>query len=93
MADRKAVLLANHGLLAGGTSLADAFNVIEEIEFCCEIYYRTKSIGDPVILPEDEMARMVERFKAYGKNRRNMRKYRQKARDRSIPLLLYFLSL
>ena len=43
------------------------FNVIEEIEFCCEIYYRTKSIGDPVILPEDEMARMVERFKAYGK--------------------------
>ena len=67
MADRKAVLLANHGLLAGGTSLADAFNVIEEIEFCCEIYYRTKSIGDPVILPEDEMSRMVERFKAYGK--------------------------
>ena len=61
------VLLANHGLLAGGTSLADAFNVIEEIEFCCEIYYRTKSIGDPVILPEDEMARMVERFKDYGK--------------------------
>lgn len=67
MADRKAVLLANHGLLAGGTNLADAFNVIEEIEFCCEIYYRTKSIGDPVILPEDEMTRMVERFKAYGK--------------------------
>lgn len=67
MEDRKAVLLANHGLLAGGSSLSDAFNVTEEIEFCCELYYRTKSIGEPVILPADEMERMVERFKDYGK--------------------------
>lgn len=67
MKDRKAVLLANHGLLAGGASLAEAFAVTEEIEFCCELYYRTKCIGEPVLLPEDEMVRMVERFKNYGK--------------------------
>ncbi|MEA4972691.1 MAG: L-fuculose-phosphate aldolase [Candidatus Metalachnospira sp.] len=67
MKDRKAVLLANHGLLAGGSSLAEAFAITEEIEFCCELYYRAKSIGDPVILPEDEMVRMIERFKNYGK--------------------------
>ncbi|MBE6831792.1 MAG: L-fuculose-phosphate aldolase [Ruminococcaceae bacterium] len=67
MKDRKAVLLANHGLVAGGAHLAEAFAVTEEIEFCCELYYRTKSIGEPVILPNDEMERMLERFKNYGK--------------------------
>jgi L-fuculose-phosphate aldolase len=66
MKDRKAVLLANHGLLAGGANLAEAFAVTEEIEFCCELYYRAKSIGEPVILPRDEMERMIERFKDYG---------------------------
>lgn len=67
MKDRKAVLLANHGLVAGGANLAEAFSVTEEIEFCCELYYRTKCIGEPVILPNDEMERMLERFKNYGK--------------------------
>ena len=67
MKDRKAVLLANHGLLAGGANLAEAYGVTEQIEFCCELYYRAKSIGEPVILPSDEMVRMIERFKDYGK--------------------------
>ena len=66
MEDRKAVLLANHGLLAGGKDLDEAFNITEEIEYCAELYYRTSSIGDPVILPEEEMELMMERFKGYG---------------------------
>ena len=67
MKDRYAVLLANHGLLTGGSDLASAFNTTEEIEYCCSLYYRARAIGTPVILPEDEMLRMVERFKNYGK--------------------------
>ncbi len=67
MKDRKAVLLANHGMLAGGANLGEAFAVTEELEFCCELYYRTKCIGDPVILPKDEMERMIVRFQNYGK--------------------------
>ena len=67
MEGRKAVLLANHGLLAGGSNLAEAFAVTEEIEFCCELYYRAKCVGEPVLLPQDEMERMVERFKSYGR--------------------------
>lgn len=67
MKDRKACLLANHGMLAGGTSLAEAYNTTEEIEFCCELYYRAKSMGEPVILADDEMQMMMERFKNYGK--------------------------
>lgn len=66
MKDRKAVILANHGILAGTTDLANVFNIIEEIEYCSEIYYRAKSIGDPVILDDDEMILMDKKFKTYG---------------------------
>ncbi|GBF11873.1 L-fuculose-phosphate aldolase [Tepidibacillus sp. HK-1] len=66
MKDRKAVLLANHGLLAGAHDLINAFNIAEEIEFSAEIYYRAKSIGNPVILSDEEMEVMLEKFKTYG---------------------------
>lgn len=66
MEDRNAVLLANHGMLAGARDLANAFNTTEEIEYCAELYYRAKTIGEPVILPEEEMITMIEKFKNYG---------------------------
>ena len=69
MVDRKAVLLANHGLLAGANDLLNAFNITEEVEYCAEIYYRTKSIGNPVILDEEEMTLMLEKFKTYGQRK------------------------
>ncbi|MCL2011134.1 MAG: L-fuculose-phosphate aldolase [Synergistaceae bacterium] len=68
MEGRKAVLLANHGLLTGGSNLAEAFAVTEDIEFCCELFYRAKCIGKPVLLPLDEMAGMLELFKDYGRS-------------------------
>lgn len=66
MEDRYACLLANHGLLAGAKTIAQAFNIAEEIEYCAEIYYRAKSIGEPVILSDEEMQLMLEKFKTYG---------------------------
>lgn len=66
MKDRKAVLLANHGLLAGARNLSDAFSITEDVEYCAELYYRAKSIGEPVILDDEEMDLMVERFRSYG---------------------------
>lgn len=72
MKDRKAVLLANHGMLAGAATVEQAFKISEDIEFCCELYYRTKSIGQPVIIDQDEMERMGERFKTYGQRTTNI---------------------
>ncbi|RXT06369.1 L-fuculose-phosphate aldolase [Ammoniphilus sp. CFH 90114] len=66
MIDRYAVLLANHGLLAGGFDIVNAFNIAEEIEFSAEVYYRAKSIGEPVIIPDEEMKILAEKFKSYG---------------------------
>lgn len=69
MEDRYAVLLANHGLLTGAANVHQAFNIAEEIEFCAELYYRTRCIGEPVILPEAEMEFMLEKFKTYGQKK------------------------
>lgn len=69
MEDRNAVILANHGILAGAKDLLNAFNVVEEIEYCSEIYCKAKSIGEPVILPKEEMELMAEKFKTYGQKK------------------------
>ncbi len=69
MKDRRAVLLANHGLLAGAPDLANAFNITEEIEYVAEIYTRTLAIGEPVILGDEEMTLMAEKFKSYGQKK------------------------
>ena len=66
MQDRQAVLLANHGLLAGANNLSTAFAIAEEIEFCCEVYVKAKAIGHPVILDQTEMKHMASKFKSYG---------------------------
>lgn len=73
MKDRKAVILANHGILAGSGDLLNAFNIIEEVEYCSEIYCKAKSIGEPVILPPEEMELMAEKFKTYGQKKEVLR--------------------
>ncbi len=69
MVDRKAVLLANHGILAGSNDLLNAFNIIEEIEYCSEIYVKARTIGNPIVLPDEEMKLMAEKFKTYGQKK------------------------
>lgn len=66
--DYNALLLANHGLVAVGTDLGRAFNTAEEIELVARIYYQTKSVGEPVILPEEEMERVLDKFATYGQS-------------------------
>ncbi len=66
MHDRNAVFLANHGLLATSSDLANAFHIVEEIEFCAELYWRSKCVGEPVILGKAEMVLMKDRFRSYG---------------------------
>lgn len=66
MEDRKAVILANHGILTGAIDLANAYNVLEEVEYCAEIYIKAKSIGEPIVINDKEMEKMAERFQTYG---------------------------
>ena len=64
--DGNAVLLANHGLVAVGATMAKAFAVAEQVEFVARIYCQAKSIGEPLILTEAEMATVSAKFKTYG---------------------------
>lgn len=66
MKDRNAVLLANHGIIGGANNLRNAFNVIEEIEYCAKVHVIAKSIGDPVVLSSEEMKLMSGKFETYG---------------------------
>ena len=70
LATRDACLLANHGLVAGGRSLAQAMKVVQEIESLCEVYLKALAVGEPVVLGEAEMAEVIEKFRAYGQARR-----------------------
>ena len=66
MKDNNAVLLGNHGLLAAGKNISTAFNIAEDIEFCCEIYFRSKIFGTPKLLSQADMNLALEKFKNYG---------------------------
>lgn len=65
---RKAVLLANHGVIAIGASLAGAHQIVAEVENLAGQYLDILASGlEPVILDDEEMARCLARFSGYGK--------------------------
>lgn len=64
---RRACLMANHGLVAWGNSLDSALALAVEVEALCGQYLRACQVGEPVLLSEEEMAEVLERFKDYGK--------------------------
>ncbi len=65
--DRKACLLANHGMIALGCDLDDALAMTVEVESLCEQYWRALQLGEPHILSEAEMRDVFQQFKGYGK--------------------------
>ncbi len=65
--DRKACLLANHGMIALGRDLEDVLAVTVEVENLCEQYWRTLQLGQSHILSEAEMREVFQQFKGYGK--------------------------
>lgn len=62
----KALLLANHGLVTCGPTLAKAFNLAANLEFVAEMQWRTSCVGNPVVLSDEEIDIVMEEFKSYG---------------------------
>jgi len=63
---RRACLLANHGMIAIGSSLDAALALAVEVETLAEMYWRVLQIGEPVVLPASEMDIVIARFRTYG---------------------------
>ena len=65
---RKAVLLANHGVIALGQTLAGAHTIAAEVENLAGQYLDILAAGiEPVILDAAEMERVGAKFAGYGK--------------------------
>ena len=63
---RRACLMANHGLLCLATDLARALALALEVEQLARSYLQCLAVGEPVILDDAEMDRVLEKFKDYG---------------------------
>jgi L-fuculose-phosphate aldolase len=58
--------LANHGMVCVGPNLKKAAWLAVEIEALAAQYWRALQVGVPYILSDEEIARVMEKFKSYG---------------------------
>jgi L-fuculose-phosphate aldolase len=71
LAERNACLMAHHGLVAAGATLAQAMKIAIEIEALCETYLKALAVAEPRCLSAEEMAAVIEKFRTYGQARRS----------------------
>ena len=64
---RKACLMSNHGQVAFGNNLKQAFELAEEVENICHQYIIALKIGEPKILSSVEMNKILDKIKHYKK--------------------------
>jgi len=64
--DRRACLMANHGLICLADDINTALALAIEVEQLAQTYVHCLSVGKPVILDDEEMDRVLLKFKSYG---------------------------
>ena len=65
--NRSACLMSNHGQVAFGKNLDDAFELAQEIENICHQYTIALKLGQPKILSFEEMKKVLDKAKNYKK--------------------------
>ncbi len=65
--ERTACLMSNHGQVAFGKNLEDAFELAQEIENICHQYTIALKLGKPKILSFEEMKKVLDKAKNYKK--------------------------
>ena len=70
MGTHKVVILRNHGLLAAGESVAEAFMIMRTLEEACKAQIAAQAGGGELVFPSDEVcehtARQFEKFMPLG---------------------------
>ena len=64
-----ACLMANHGMVALGDSLPGALKLAAEVEQLAAQYWHAIQLGQPHVLPHDELDRVRAQFAGYGQLR------------------------
>jgi L-fuculose-phosphate aldolase len=70
----RACLMANHGMVALGDSLSAALKLAADVETLAAQYWHAMQIGQPHVLPSDELDRVRAQFAGYGQKRRGPRR-------------------
>ncbi|MGW4485879.1 class II aldolase/adducin family protein [Amycolatopsis sp. NPDC004368] len=63
---RRGCLLANHGTITYGTTLAAAYDRARQLEWLCQVWLLARSVGTPRLLPAEEIGVVVEKLRGYG---------------------------
>jgi len=66
LADRRACLLANHGIVCLGHDLDAVLALAVEVETLAAQYWRACQLGRPKLLTKAQMAAVLARFELYG---------------------------
>lgn len=64
--DATACLMANHGAIALAADLDAAVALATDVEWFCAVVRRARAHGEPLVLGDDELDRVAERFGTYG---------------------------
>jgi len=71
--ENNAVLMEGHGVVTVGPSLAKAFETAEIIEYVARVYCEARALGEPKLLSDEEMDRVIKKFEGYGKKEKVVR--------------------
>lgn len=69
-----ACLLANHGMVALGRTLASALKLAAEVETLAAQYWHAAQVGTPFVLDRDELLKVRSRFAEYGQRPKGPRR-------------------
>ncbi len=66
--DRTACLLGQHGQISLGKTLGGALALAVEVETLSRLYVQARALGEPPVLPEEEMTRVIQQMRnmSYG---------------------------
>jgi L-fuculose-phosphate aldolase len=66
---RNACLLQNHGTITVGESAEQAFSRTVVLEEMAEVYYRTRVLGEPVLLTPEQVQEVATKISGYGQTK------------------------
>lgn len=81
LSEHNACLMANHGQIAVGSTLARALELAFEVEVLAEQYVKVLMLGRPHVLDEAQMEDVLERFVGYGQQAQSLRPASASAAD------------
>ncbi|MEU3272785.1 class II aldolase/adducin family protein [Saccharomonospora sp. NPDC006951] len=63
---RRGCLLANHGTVTYGATVAEAYHRAQQLDWVCQLWLLAKTGGTPRLLPRTEIDHVADKLRGYG---------------------------